>query len=215
MTAATNPTHTQKPPLRAPKSAAAILRFAVCAVVALAGDLWLKAWAFANVAGVPIDGDMLREHAELVIPPHDATPVIPKLLSLQLTVNHGAVFGLGHGGRWVFVAIAVAACAVIAFVFFTSMAKQWKTHLALGLILGGAIGNLYDRFHYGVVRDMLLLLPETNLPFGWSWSGGNTLVYPWIFNLADAALCVGIAAIVIGIIFGKPQPAKRDPATTK
>lgn len=201
--------------LRAPKSPSAILRFLVCGFFVLAADLWLKAYAFANVSGLPIDGEALREFAEKAIPAHKAIPVLPGVLSLQLTVNHGAVFGLGQGGRWVFVAIAVIACAVIARVFWTSRAKDWKLHIALGLVVGGALGNLFDRFNYGVVRDMLLLFPDSHLPNGWTWPGGSTMVYPWIFNFADAALCVGIAAIVIGIVFGKPSAKKPDAARKK
>jgi signal peptidase II len=193
------------PSVPAPKSTKAIVRFAIIVVLAVAGDLLLKWYAFENVAGIPIDREVLRESAGLAIPPHDPVTVVPGVLSLHLTVNHGAVFGIGQGGRWIFVVIAVVACAIIARVFWVSRAKDWLLHAALALITGGALGNLYDRFFFGMVRDMLLLLPETNLPFGWAWPGGSRLAYPWIFNLADAALCVGIGVIVVSMLFGRHQ----------
>ena len=198
----------QSTTLRAPKSPKAIVRFAIIVVLALAGDLLLKSYAFEHVAGTPIERERLQEFAEHAIPPHDPVTVVPGVLSLQLTVNHGAVFGIGQGGRWLFVVIAVIACAIIARVFWVSRAKDWPLHAALALITGGALGNLYDRFFFGMVRDMLLLLPETHLPFGWEWPGGSTLAYPWIFNLADAALCVGIGVIIVMMLFGRRQGAK-------
>jgi signal peptidase II len=194
---------------RAPKSAAAVARFLMLAVLVLAGDLALKWYAFAHVAGTPIDGEALREFGDHAIPPHEGVNIIPSVLELKLTVNHGAVFGIGQGGRWVFVAIAFIACAVIARIFWVSRARDWKLHAALAFVTGGAIGNLYDRFSYGMVRDMLFAFPDVNLPFGWNWPDGSTLVYPWIFNLADAALLVGIVAIVIGMLFGGQARSER------
>jgi len=185
------------------RSRRVIMRFLLIALCTLAGDLALKWYAFAHVPPSPVDSEALRTFGDAAIPPHAAITVVPYVLSLKLTVNHGAVFGLGQGGRWVFIVIALVACAVIARVFCTSRARDWKLHTALALVTGGALGNLYDRFVYGMVRDMLFAFPQTNLPFGWSWPDGGTLIYPWIFNFADAALVVGIGAIVLGILFGK------------
>jgi len=200
---------------RAPQSHQAIVRFALIVVIAFAGDLMLKWYAFANVTGTPISGEMLRELSDNAVPDHDSIVVIPTVLSLHLTVNHGAVFGIGAGGRWLFVVIAVVACAIIGRVFWVSRANDWVLHASLALITGGALGNLYDRFFFGVVRDMLLIFPETELPFGWEWPGGSSLVYPWIFNLADVALCVGIFVIIASMLFSKRADAPSTRLETK
>jgi signal peptidase II len=73
-------------------------------------------------------------------------------------------------------------------------------HFGLALILAGALGNLYDRIMYGAVRDMLYLFPGVKLPFGITWPGGNPELYPWIFNIADAALCVGVVLIILTML---------------
>ena len=68
------------------------------------------------------------------------------------------------------------------------------------MILSGALGNLYDRFMFAAVRDMFWLFPRVELPFGWHWPnmiGGGKEVYPWIFNLADVYLVLGIPLILI------------------
>lgn len=191
---------TTKPFKFAGRSGTAIARFLVIVFIVLAADLGLKYWSFANVAGrqvVLTDEVTQDQRAFWSKYPHDATVVVPNLLELRLTTNTGAVFGLGKGNRVVFIAVSVIATAVIGLLFWRSPARAWGTHLALGLILAGALGNLYDRVIYRAVRDMLHMLPGVHLPFGLSWPGGVSEVWPWIFNPADVALMVGVGLILI------------------
>lgn len=174
------------PAYRCPR---AIALFLVVTAVVLAADLGLKAWAFHHVAGEPI---VLGPPAETHIPAHEPIVVIPGLLNLRLTTNTGAVFGLGQGGRVVFIAVSVVAVGVIGALFARGRASAWFQHVMLALILAGALGNLYDRALYAQVRDMLHLFPTTRL-------------WPWIFNLADAALMVGVAGVVLTSM-RKPPP---------
>ena len=165
-----------------------IIRFLFIAIVALAFDLVVKDLSFKRVADAPVDVSLYDEQGAAIIPMHEGVGVIPNVFSLRLVLNEGAVFGLGKGGRWVFVLISTIATIVIAFMFARSHRRAWLMHVGLALILSGALGNMYDRMIFGVVRDMCWLLPDVQLPFGWAWPGGNTDVYPWIFNIADAAL---------------------------
>ncbi|HEX7008345.1 MAG TPA: signal peptidase II [Phycisphaeraceae bacterium] len=187
----------------------AVVRFVLVAAIVLAVDLAVKDWAFHHVAGVPVQLDPSRPH-QPPIPPHDPVVLVPGLLSLKLTTNAGAVFGLGQGGRWVFIAISVAAVFVVTRVFWRSPAGAWGLHAGLALILAGALGNLYDRVRFSVVRDMLVLLPEVTLPWGWTWPGGANAIYPWIFNVADVALVVGVA-LVIGVTTLRELRAPGEP----
>lgn len=191
--------HDEPAPLRrAGGHAGSITLFLAVTLAVLAADLTLKEVAFRTVAGVPVVLD--PQHPETPhIPPHEPIQVIPGVLSLRLTTNTGAVFGLGKGGRWVFIAVSILAVLVITRIFWRSPAGAWGLHLALALILAGALGNLYDRFMFSSVRDMLHLFPGATLPFGWTWPGphGSDVLYPWIFNLADAALVLGVLGVLV------------------
>jgi len=209
-----------------------VLLFVCVFVGVLAADLFFKYWSFDHVAGEPIvlgrdpaDGTtrvQLRDDAgnlvvsqrarpdepATAIPHHEGITVVPKILALKLTINTGAVFGLGKGKQWAFVIISVLAVGVISFVFYKSNSKSRLFHITLAMILGGALGNMYDRVLYNGVRDMCHLFPGVKLPFGWTWPGGASDIYPWIFNIADAALVVGVCILlVLTWRADKPKPA--------
>jgi len=177
------------------RSPHALIRFLAIVLVTLIGDLSLKTWAFENVAGRAIIVDPADPQSSII--PHEAIGLAPSLLSLKLTVNTGAVFGLGAGAQWFFVVVSVVAGGAILYFFARTRSTMWVTQACLALILAGAIGNLYDRIRYNAVRDMLWLFPELHLPFGLYWPGGVTDVFPWLFNIADAALVVGVSVLMV------------------
>lgn len=124
-------------------------------------------------------------------------------------VNHGALFGLGNEGKklfgWelapkdanVFFACVsvVAALAIVGWSFKRSTAGDWLLCAALGLILGGTIGNLYDRIVFHGVRDFLY---------------AKIINWP-VFNIADCCLVCG-AFLLLGQAFltnPTPEPAKQ------
>ncbi len=191
------------PPLKPPSPASPAFRchramavFVSVFLVALVADLTLKAWAFEHVAAEPISDGLIEQVVEgkAQIPPHPGIGLAPYILKLRLTVNRGAVFGLWQGKRAVFILATVVAIGLIGYFFAISPARNTLFHVALALILAGALGNLYDRIRFQCVRDMLYLFPGVKLPFGWRWMWTESdELYPWIFNLADAALLAGIA----------------------
>ena len=176
---------------RAYKSPAAWLRFLLPAAIGLAADLYLKAWSFPDgvpAAILPLDGPQLaagRHPAQLPVAPW---PVIDHILGFQTTVNHGAVFGVGQGLVIWFLGFSLLAMVIILWVFLTSRANHQLVHVTLGMITAGALGNLYDRACYHGVRDMLR--------FYVSW-------YPYIFNLADALLCIAVPLLMLRWLFVK------------
>jgi signal peptidase II len=178
-----------------------ILVFVVVSAAILAGDLGIKTWAFAHVAGEPVT---LPAPAgidpNLIIPPHKPWHVIHHVLDLQLTANRGAVFGLGKGMQLFFIVVSVAAVGVIVTSFARSRAGAFALHVALAMILAGAIGNLYDRASFNCVRDMFRIFPD--------WG-----VWPWIFNLADASLMVGMGILIVTLWLHdrRQQTAAADP----
>ena len=174
----------------------------VVVVLGLGADLWSKAWAFDTVADVPV----VLNRTELVerpqanpIPWHQGRQVLPSgLLDFRLVLNQGAVFGLGAQQRGLLVAFSLAAIGVALGIFgWRTAATSRLAHVGIGLVLAGAMGNLWDRVFIGRVRDFLHLLPGWNLPFGLTWPGGSAEVWPWIFNLADVLLLVGLGLILL------------------
>ncbi|MEO0477511.1 MAG: signal peptidase II [Planctomycetota bacterium] len=203
------------------------LVFFIVVVASLAADLGLKYWAFNNVAkqfqvrvqtaeaGGPevfiklSDGEKWFNAQEIEltdspkrVPAHEPIVVVPGLLNFQLTLNTGAVFGLGQGARPIFIVVSIIAVFVIMLLLYRSPRKARLYHLGLALILGGALGNLYDRVLYSAVRDMLHMLPSTKL-------------WPWIFNIADVALVFGVALVLLVSWMSEMQAAKARKANAK
>ncbi|MCH8822581.1 MAG: signal peptidase II [Planctomycetes bacterium] len=195
-------TDSNKPlPKRAGNDMKAIIIALVVMFCALGSDLFVKNLAFHNVAGYVVNPND--------IPHHDAVNLIPSILSLKLVANRGAVFGIGQGQRWMFIILGIIAIVVIVTTFLKSAAHRRWMHIALAMILAGALGNLYDRVMIGAVRDMLWLFPGVKLPFGWHWPRGNDELYPWVFNIADMALLFGLGIILIVLWRDDSKSAKK------
>lgn len=115
--------------------------------------------------------------------------VVNPLLELTHRHNTGAAFSFlaSQSGwqRWFFVALAVAVSAfIVVWLHGLSRRSPWTLASGLALILGGAIGNVIDRINHGYVVDFILI-------------GYQELVFPYAFNIADAAISVGAALLII------------------
>lgn len=168
-------------------------------------DLWSKWAAFRSLAvAMPPrpDGRVQFDSDTLVL--------IPDWLRLHTTVNHGAVFGLGQGAGWFYVLIAIFAVAFLVFLFLTS-GRQRLYQVILGMLLAGVLGNMYDRLVHGHVRDMIHALPgihwfgQWQIPFLNYPAPPDRAVFPWVFNVADSLLCVGVALMLISSVRQKPS----------
>jgi len=195
----TAPTGSSDPaPRHAWRSPLAWIVLLFASITGVTADLCLKQWAFHNVAPQPVvlDRDVIQQPS-WHIPPHEAVPVIPRVLSLHLVKNEGAVFGIGANQRMFFIVFTIGALAAAVVVFARwTRPDALAAHIAIGLIVAGGVGNLFDRLRFGFVRDFLHLLPGWRLPFGLNWPGGNSEVFPWVFNLADVMLLVGMATLM-------------------
>ena len=186
-----------------------------CTLLALlictfSADLYTKHLAFEHVASEPV----LLERELLVANPH-WTPIpvnarkvaIPgRILDFQLVLNDGAIFGIGSQQRLFFIIFTFIDLGIAGYIFAKqTTASCTVAHIALGLILGGGLGNLYDRIFIGRVRDFFYMLPDRHLPFGLSWPGGNTELFPWVFNVGDSALLCGMCLLMI-YFWKQPTP---------
>jgi signal peptidase II len=185
-------------------SALAWAALLLIAGLGLAVDLVSKRMAFERIADAPVRIDradvlgLPPERIGSLIPRHDPVVVIPNVLELTLVLNPGAVFGVGPGKRWFFVFFTGVAVGFALWIFARwTLRRDWLSHTAIGLVLAGGIGNLYDRLRFGCVRDFLHPLPGVPMPFGLTWPGGEAQLWPWVSNVADAFLIVGIGLLVL------------------
>jgi len=184
------------------RSVAALCRFLLPAVIGVVLDLWTKFLAFQKLAlGVTIAAD---GRPDVLARP--AYQFIPGWLHFHVTANPGAVFGMGSGGRWLFVLVSVAAVFFLVYLFATSD-RHRMLQFIMGVLMAGVVGNLYDRMVYGYVRDMIYVLPRRN------WPGTGTEIFPWIFNVADVLLCCGVGLWIIYYGLAKSPPPRTPPTT--
>jgi len=168
------------PTLRASAKATAVL-FLV-ALVVLAGDAVAKHFVVAQLTG------------------REPVRVLGGLVYLDLIRNSGAAFSMLSGKTWVFTLVAAVAVGWICWLATRLRSLPWA--VALGLILGGALGNLVDRvfrapgFLVGHVVDYISLFGPDGRHFA-------------IFNLADAMLCVGIGLAILLELTGRRRDGTR------
>jgi signal peptidase II len=140
-------------------------------------------WLWLSLVVIVVD--QATKHAMLASFRPGEDLALTSFASLVLAFNRGAAFSFlaGEDGwqRWLFALIAVAAC--VAMVWFLRRGGSALFCAGLALIIGGALGNLYDRITLGHVVDFLLLHYR-----GW--------YYP-AFNVADSAITVGAVALII------------------
>jgi signal peptidase II len=124
--------------------------------------------------------------------------IIPGFFRLTHTENTGAAFSLfadspSHWKTTMLIAFSLAAMIVVSALLWKQMRAGSVTGVALSLILGGAVGNLWDRLARGRVVDFLLFYVKQ---------------YQWpVFNLADSAIVVGASLLVLEILFTQPKTA--------
>jgi signal peptidase II len=156
--------------------------FSGVTAVALAADQASKVWARGNLrVGEPV-------------------AVIDGFFDWSLSVNHGSAFSMFEGWSGAYVLLSAVALGALAAILWmvrsTGPARRLRI-TALGLIAGGALGNLIDRMALGGVTDFIL------------WHAGD--VYWPIFNLADVFLLVGVGAMVCDEALASRRSTVRSP----
>ena len=146
------------------------VHYLILSAVVILLDIWTKALVLARI--------------EL----HEAIPVIPNFFQLVHVRNTGAAFGIGANASSRIVPLllntgAIAVFCVVVVYALRSAVTDRLLQTGLHLILGGAIGNLLDRFRFGYVVDFLDVYVGTK-----HWPA---------FNVADSAICIGIALLFL------------------
>lgn len=168
-----------------------IVLFAFVAILGLGIDLATKAWTFSRP-------DLFLGEPWWLWDGH---------VGIQLSLNEGALFGIGQGKTWLFAIFSlIAAVAIPTWLFYYGAARSTGMTVALGLVMAGVLGNLYDRLGLPglvwetyrperageavyAVRDWIL--------FAWRWDADwqNRVVWP-NFNLADSYLVCSIPVLL-------------------
>lgn len=127
---------------------------------------------------------------------HESIPVLDGVLNLTYIRNEGAAMGMLDDNRWVFMITSTAAIIGVSLFMFVWYRKYYNPLLytSLSFIVGGGIGNMIDRTMLGYVIDFI---DVKFLPF-----------WKWIFNVADAFVCVGCAMVVLYIIISDVKESK-------
>jgi signal peptidase II len=118
-----------------------------------------------------------------------SVPVLPPVLNFSWVENEGASFGVfgGGGARWLLSVFSIVVS--IALGVWALKADRKLLIAAIGLVIGGAIGNVIDRIRFGYVVDFV------------DFSG--TGVFPWVFNIADSAITVGVVLLILDSILSE------------
>ncbi|GGO88260.1 lipoprotein signal peptidase [Marinobacterium nitratireducens] len=156
--------------------------------------VWL--WLSALVLILDQASKWLAEHYLEYADPHRLLPVF----DLTLLYNRGAAFSFlaeaGGWQRWLFALVALVVSVALVIWMKRTSRVHWWLGMGLSLLLGGALGNLYDRVVLGHVVDFISL----------HW---GPYYFP-AFNLADSAITVGAALLIIDMLFfekrRRPQP---------
>lgn len=218
------------------------LCFWIIGGAALVLDLWSKDWIFSTLK------------------PGEIRTAVPGIIDFTASLNAGAVFGSFTGHTEVFILASLFALGFVFYLFAHSGRRQRVLHVALALILAGALGNLYDRAviiadlvqykdpsgneasfigrmlsdpeapiirigdypdganprsfarsdvevrKLGVVRDFIKFVPR--FP-AWVPRVAGREIWPWVFNVADAALVCGVVLLLLHTLLDRPRGRRR------
>ena len=153
----------------------AVASYVIAAVIIVADQL-TKAWM--------LYGLHLREVGRV--------EVLPPIFNLSYVLNTGVSFGLLGGGwaRWLLTIFSIGVSIFLA--RWALKAERRLLAASIGLIIGGAIGNVIDRIRFGGVVDFL------------DFSG---LMFPWIFNIADSAISIGVVLLILDSFLSERREA--------
>ena len=112
---------------------------------------------------------------------NESLPVIKNIFHLTFVTNSGTAFGLFRGINLFFILLSIAVAIILVYSIRKIKEKDKAMQFAVGLLLGGTLGNLMDRIVHGFVIDFL-----------------DFQVWP-VFNIADSAISIGVAILIISV----------------
>ncbi len=129
------------------------------------------------------------------IPYQESIPLIDGVFEFTYIRNEGAAFGMLSDNRWVFMIVSTIAIAAMLIYLWKFRPNSIWACVAISMVIGGGIGNMIDRVRLGYVIDFLNFCAFPNL-------------WMWIFNVADAFVCVGGGILFVWCIISIVQESK-------
>lgn len=159
--------------------------------------MWI--WLLVIAAVVAVD-QVTKRVVVAVMDLHESIEVIPNILHWTYTRNRGAAMGMLEDHRWVFMVVSVVAIAALLVYLWKHYKEGAWVSVALSLIIGGGIGNMIDR----------VLYPEGVIDFI-DFCAFDFWTY--IFNVADAGVCVGAGILIVSCIVMIVKEARKKEKT--
>jgi signal peptidase II len=152
-----------------------------------------------NAIAVIAADQITKRIVEEQLPLYDSIPVFGNWFAFTHVQNTGAAFSMLQNGGMFFVVVAVIVSAVILYYAPKLPESDWISRVALGMQMGGALGNVIDRLRQGYVTDFFhFKIPEIGFDFA-------------VFNVADSCIFIGVV-ILIGVSLFRDR-ATAAPAT--
>ena len=149
--------------------------------------------AFITAAVVILADQLTKYLAVSALAPDKSVDVIKGIFRFTYVENRGAAFGSFADNRWVFLILSTALILAIAGYVVWKRPKGLLECLSMGMLIGGGIGNMIDRIALGYVVDFLDFCAFPNL-------------WMWVFNVADAFVCIGTGLLVIWMLTTDMDP---------
>jgi signal peptidase II len=175
-------------------------------LLSLAADQATKIWARQALPVVSVTPGLKAEDCRI---PYDIAErrcfgkpvsVVADYWDWELSMNLGSAFSMFSGRRVVLTIVGLLACLGMIWMLYKSRSDQKTLHWALAFVVGGAVGNLFDRIYFGSVTDFVLWRYQTH-----RWP---------VFNIADVVLVIGVGLMLIDIL-KESKRERRLKATTK
>jgi len=152
-------------------------------------------WAFILIILIVIADQWSKEIVRVWL--EGGAQSLTSFLNFVTAWNPGVAFSFfdegGTQGKWMLIIVSLAVCLIL--LRWLNRADNWLTGIGIGLIVGGALGNVIDRFRFSAVFDFIdFYIGEYHWP---------------AFNLADSAITIGVACLILDGLFPKDKGAKK------
>lgn len=159
---------------------------------------------FAVMALLLIGDQTTKQIVVNTMEPGQSIPVWGETLEFTFVQNQGGAFGTSIGSNMLYIIVSLLVIAFVVFILYRRLGERPAVDISIAAMIGGAIGNLIDRFRFGSVVDFLDVdIPDIDM------LGIQMQRWP-VFNVADIAITVGIIIVILNILFAKSETVNRE-----